>query len=308
MIIQKNTNNIILNLYLEGGSNIAKYDFDRENKFNENIYFYKNKQIVLLLENNDYVEFRILVIQTIAYKTHIETYYYKNKLIHKSHHHHADLCDINGKFSQIIYLENKNLLICEKACGLFILTLLNLNNYNKQEIRINLNFIEDGSRKIEIVEYDYHKFAIIIMRKYSKSENKIYFLNFNYYQTKNVNLINLTDLENISLKENSFFLEMKTIARNKIIVMYENNLLEVYDCKNFTNILKFTSIVPFNKNFLYNNGNLLILKNNIVNDYTIRHCYHSNDEKFSYETNIISIVITNIHKINNYDINFFYKN
>ena len=93
---------------------------------------------------------------------------------------------------------------------------------------------------------------------------------------------------------------------NKIIILYDNKVIEIFNCDNFNKIIEFTSPVNFEIYSTYHEGNLRIIKHfdiiktNIDNSINI--------DYIKSETNIISIVLTDIHKINNYDINFFYKN
>ena len=115
----------------------------------------------------------------------------------------------------------------------------------------------------------------------------------------------IQDLENISLRKNLIILEIKQIGNNKIMIMYENNFIEIYDYNNFNKIFEFESIVKLEKYFLYNNNNLIIIKDLKLDNVFIDDKLNI---KIEYNTNIISIILRDIRKINNYDINFFYKN
>ena len=117
MRTQKNTKDLIFFIYGENGCYVVKHDFNDliDKKYVcENISetCYKNNKIVLLLDDNEYIEYVEIENNLVTRKNYVESYYYKEKIIHNS----KRCCGKSsltyyGFFCHMIYLKSNQILI-----------------------------------------------------------------------------------------------------------------------------------------------------------------------------------------------------
>ena len=293
MIIQKNNQETII-ILCDDDSYIIKYNNFNENKFDENLKIYKNKEIFMLLEDNACIEYRY----------DEKKYYYKNKIMRDELF-----------YGSLIYLKNAKILTYVKISNILAIIIINLENMEEQMFQIDLSNIINypfDNTKVKIIEYDYCKLAIYLTKQSDKSKNIIYLMNLDEYTIEKnpilkfhkVIAIDTSCLEKMYIKDESVS-EMIFMNNNKIVVIYENNICGIYNCDSLNKILEFESVIEFGKNVLYENGNLID-----VIEFSMKDDSKINDGviKINRKINVISIVLCDIHKINNYDMNFFYKN